>query len=240
MQNVFKHSGDLGDIIYSLPTIKALGGGVLYLDVTGGTLDPLMAKYAFEGQTSLNPASFDVLKPLLVHQPYIEDVRVWKGETITHNLDEFRRLARADFKTNLAVLHLRTFGLDERLYNEPWLELRENCERLDKPVVVNRTVRYQSKYHWWLVNKQKFLHRAIFIGHEKEHEVFEYTFRCCIERRDMNDALDIAKALCGAEVLVANQSFVMSLAIGLGVPYYQEVYDFSPNCIFERENGKYF
>ena len=28
----FKHSGNLGDIVYSLPTIIALGGGILYLN----------------------------------------------------------------------------------------------------------------------------------------------------------------------------------------------------------------
>jgi hypothetical protein len=38
----FKHSGDLGDIIFSLPTIRALGGGTLYLDPAGGQNSPLV------------------------------------------------------------------------------------------------------------------------------------------------------------------------------------------------------
>ena len=39
MVKTFLHSGDLGDIIYSLPTIRKLGGGILYLDITGGSKD---------------------------------------------------------------------------------------------------------------------------------------------------------------------------------------------------------
>jgi hypothetical protein len=31
MSKTFLHSGSLGDIVYSLPTIQALGGGVLYI-----------------------------------------------------------------------------------------------------------------------------------------------------------------------------------------------------------------
>ena len=30
--NTFRHSGKLGDIVYSLPAVRALGGGLMYLD----------------------------------------------------------------------------------------------------------------------------------------------------------------------------------------------------------------
>lgn len=36
MAKTFKHSGDLGDIIFALPAVRALGGGILYLDPDGG------------------------------------------------------------------------------------------------------------------------------------------------------------------------------------------------------------
>lgn len=49
----FKHSGDLGDIIYSLPTIASPGGGELLLDVSGGAEDP-MCGHLIDGKTNLN------------------------------------------------------------------------------------------------------------------------------------------------------------------------------------------
>ena len=37
MSKTFLHSGSAGDIVMSLPTIKAMGGGVLLLDIAGGS-----------------------------------------------------------------------------------------------------------------------------------------------------------------------------------------------------------
>ena len=52
----FKHSGDMGDIIFSLPTIRALGGGVLYLDPRGGQKESTVSWKNFEN-TKLTPES---------------------------------------------------------------------------------------------------------------------------------------------------------------------------------------
>src|SRR5947208_2662564 len=96
----FKHSGDLGDIIFSLPTVRALGGGVLYLDPTGGELEPLVKEpLKLRTHTKLTAAAIDSLRPLLLLQEYIADVRFWHGERVDYNLDEFRR---STAKGNLA------------------------------------------------------------------------------------------------------------------------------------------
>jgi hypothetical protein len=235
----FKHSGDLGDIVYSLPAVKALGGGVLYLDVNGGRSDPVLSQYAFHGRTNFNIGGYHAIRPLLVEQSFIEDVRIWKGERVDYNLDLFRRRI-SEPKTNLALLYLREFGLDEALYHQPWLALRSTAISLAKPIVVNRTPRYQSKYHWWLINNDNIVPRAVFVGHAKEHELFEFTFQCAVEYLRTENALHIARILKGTQILIGNQSFVMSIAIGLGTPFWQEVYDPLPNCVFRRDNAQYF
>src|SRR5580765_1733925 len=105
----FKHSGDLGDIIFSLPTIRALGGGVLYLDPTGGETEPRVKEpLKLRTHTKLTAAAIDSLRPLLLLQEYIADVRFWGGEPVDHNLDEFRRSAP---QLNLADAHLQAFDL---------------------------------------------------------------------------------------------------------------------------------
>ena len=70
----FKHSGDLGDIIFSLPCIKEKGGGILYLDPEGGEQEPVVS-WSQYNRTKLNQNSIDFIKPLLEVQKYIKEVR---------------------------------------------------------------------------------------------------------------------------------------------------------------------
>ena len=80
LQPTFKHSGDLGDIIFSLPTIKALGGGILYLDPDAGQSDPLVTwGKGIYNKTKLTQAGIDAITPLLEYQSYIHEVRTWRG-----------------------------------------------------------------------------------------------------------------------------------------------------------------
>ena len=50
----FKHSGDIGDIIYSLVTIKKMGGGILYLDTSGGITDKACNLQCLDKKTKFN------------------------------------------------------------------------------------------------------------------------------------------------------------------------------------------
>ena len=85
MQKTFKHSGDLGDIIYSLPVIKSLGGGLLFLDTTGGADEPSCKAQCMDGKTNFNKTSYEFIKPLIEAQPYIKGVLEYKeGQHIDH------------------------------------------------------------------------------------------------------------------------------------------------------------
>jgi hypothetical protein len=235
----FKHSGDLGDIIYSLPAVKALGGGVLYLDTSGGESDPIVRQQTIRGKSKFNQSGYEIIRPLLLEQPYIKDVRVWNGEPVQYNLDSSRTQMN-DMRASLASLYMRVLGLDERLTNDPWLTLKSPPISLGKPIILNRTARYQAKYHWWEINQRAIIPQAIFVGLEKEHEIFEYTFDCKVYFHKAKDALEIARILAGSQLLIGNQSFVMSIAIGLGTAFMQEIYDSAPNCVYQRSNGQYF
>jgi hypothetical protein len=236
--HTFKHSGDLGDIVYSLPAVKALGGGTLYLDIDGGREDPFVVDQSINGYTRFNLTGYNLIRPLLMEQPYIRDVRIWKKEPVEFNLDSTRAL-NVDRKANLAALYMRRFGLDEEFVHTPWLELTSPPIKLHKNVILNRTPRYHCKYTLWELNKEAWLPMCIFIGPPIEHEMFESTFNYKVDYHPTKDALEIAQVLKGAMQLLGNQSLVMAIAIGLGVSYLQEVYDFSPNCIFKRENAQY-
>jgi len=78
MSKSFKHSGDLGDIIYSLPVIKALGGGIIYLNPNNKFTNFTMNGYEF-------------IKPLLLSQDYVKGVGLYTPNLlIDYDLDSFR------------------------------------------------------------------------------------------------------------------------------------------------------
>ncbi|HEX4792935.1 MAG TPA: hypothetical protein VH370_04035, partial [Humisphaera sp.] len=88
MTKTFKHSGNLSEIIFALPTIRALGGGILYLDPAGGESEPLVKQpQKLRSRTRLDADSIESLRPLLALQEYIVEVRNWSGENVDFNLD---------------------------------------------------------------------------------------------------------------------------------------------------------
>jgi hypothetical protein len=151
LHRLFKHSGDLGDIIFSLPTIRALGGGLLYLDPNGGEASPFvdwagktgtnlvlhLDEHRNEGtpvnqlpgrtRTNLTTESIESLRPLLLQQEYIVDVQLWYGETVDHDLDAFRRHNRFN---NLSDAHLAAFELPFAERDRAWLTI-------DQPIAID-------------------------------------------------------------------------------------------------------
>jgi hypothetical protein len=245
MNKTFKHSGDLGDIIYSLPVIKQLGGGTLYLDITGGEDEEICKMQCIDGKTKFNKTSFDFIKPLLEVQPYINGVEIYqKNQKIDYNLNLFRYKfsdPNARSKTrNLLDLHMEAFGLPEWDPNEGWLQV-ESPVTLDRGTLVSRSPRMQSNFPWFQSNKFNFRDKAIFIGLPKEHEIFEYTFDVKIPYHQVKDALEIARVIAGCKAFVANSTFTLSVAIGLGtVNIVQEVEPHFPTTYFHgKKNMNY-
>jgi hypothetical protein len=241
----FKHSGDMGDIIYSLPTIRALGGGILYLDPKGGESDHFIKMQCIDGRTKLNKNSIDFLTPLLKIQPYIEDVKYWNGEKVDYNLDEFRQKFadpnKRNKNANLADLHLEQFNLSPSEVLNPWISV-DNTTKLHKSVIIARSPRYHGSYG--ILNASKFFIRdkAIFVGIPKEHEYFEWTFDIKVDYHKTETSLDLARVIKGCDLFIANASLPLSIAIGMGHPSIKHELDLKvPTCVFENlKNISYF
>jgi hypothetical protein len=231
----FKHSGDMGDIIYSLPAIRAMGGGVLFLDPNGGRGQPLILQSGIE-QTRLNEKSIASLTPLLLRCQYIYSVGVWHGQKVEIDLDQFRRNVRHH---NLADSHLETFGFSSSERDTAWLEIDDPIVDEKHPIVINRTFRYQSNHVWWAQALPGFIDQAMFVGHPKEHEMFEETFCRKIHYRPTEDCLAVARVIAGCRQFIGNQSFPHSLAEAMKKPLINEVYGYNPAAVFRREGAQY-
>ena len=231
----------MGDIIYSLATIKRLGGGILYLDITGGADEYACNAQCMEGKTKFNKTSFEFIRPLIAAQEYIKGVEIYNGEKIDYNLNNFRyKFADLNSRSktkNLLDLHLDCFNLPEWDPNEAWLTVTDPIQ-LDRGTIVSRSPRMQCNYPWFQANKFKFRDRAIFIGLPKEHEFFEWSFDIKIPYRPVQDSLEMARIIAGSRAFVANSTFSLSIAIGLGtVPIVQEVEIHFPTTVFEGKRN---
>jgi hypothetical protein len=236
----FKHSGDMGDIIFSLPTIRALGGGVLYLDPKGGEGSDLI-RTEKGNRTKLNSKSIESLKPLLELQQYIDCVKEWSGEPVDHNLDSFRNFIMFN---NLADSHLRAFNFDLSHRDSRWISLGRNAIEPKSYYVFSRSCRYQGNHGYWGDLVRNFtetgkIKDTIFVGHKKEHELFEFTFDTKVNYVETKSMLDVAEVLSRAKRLYCNQSVIHAIGEGMKMFLTQEVYRPYPATVFTREGAEY-
>jgi hypothetical protein len=235
MAKTFKHSGDQGDIIFSLPAMRALGGGIFYLDPEGGLSNP-MIKWRGHDRTRLNATSIDSLATLLARQPYITEVRHWKGEPIDYDLDQFRKHVRFN---NLSDSHLTAFELPLTERDTAWLQVPDPIVIPNRPIVVTRSPRYQGNHCFWDCSFFEFKDRSVFVGHPKEHEIFMYAIGQEVPYVSTPDVLTLARVIAGAQQFVGNQGLPHAIAEGLKkrlINEYDRVY---PAAIFRRPGAEY-
>jgi hypothetical protein len=219
--SVFSSAGDCGDVLYSLPAIKALGGGALRL---------VPAAYT---TTRMTPALAESLAPLLRHQPYITDCRFAEYAEGT-DLDTWRRHYRSDL--NVADLVCLALGLSAHPQHEPWLTVPR--PRRVARVLFHRSHRYHNGAFPWHRVYQKYGQEAAVVGTADEHRDFCAYFGA-LPHIPTPTFLDLAEVIAGCQLFIGNQSAPMAVALGLGKPLVQEVCLMIPNCFYERANAVY-
>lgn len=253
--NKFKHSGTFGDLIYSLPIVKHLGGGEFYLHL--GQINWIGQHYYGSPpqplhQGRMTQKDFDFLAPLLQSQPYITKVAVLDPNTteITHNLDRFR----TPFVThpgNYVDIYADVFGIKnpttkQDLRNTPWIHIENPVRIPDKHLVINRTERWLPKnttHAWQHLAQKNYPEQSLFVGTPKEYKNFIDQFpqwRAC-QYYPTDTALELAQIIAGSTQFIGNQSLALSLAIGLGKNYIMEARDDLPlnrnECYFPNQGA---
>ena len=218
----FGHSGDLGDIIYALPTIKATGGGLLYLYH--------QPNKTWHGMDAGKAAS---LRALLIRQPYVDDVIFCPSGhppgAPDHDLNGFRDHGREG--RNLADMHLATHGLGPEPRQAPWLAVEEPSPQA--AVVFTRSSRCQNPRFPWRRIWQLYHPVAGFVGTEEEHSEFCMSIGP-VRRIPTADLWEVARVIAGSQLFVGNQSCPAAIAEGLKRPMVLETYPPLPNCCFNR------
>jgi hypothetical protein len=232
----FTHSGNAGDIIYALPTLKKIQQLVqkpinLYLkldqphELVAHLIHPL-------GSVMLNKNMAEMLIPLIKSQSYIQDCTVYDHQEIQIDLDDVRRAGLQLDRGSIARWYGYIFGINADLYKN-WLQVKPNLNYTDT-IVVARSQRYRSPFvdYSFLRNYQK----LVFVGVQVEFEDIKLQIPN-IEYLKVPNFLELAEVIAGCKFFIGNQSFPFSLAEALKVPRILETFFDTPNVIPEGENS---
>ena len=222
--SIFKHSGARGDIIYGLPVIKEMGGGVLALNLKGNT---------YVGKPIEAGKDFNEFRQFLMTQDYIKDVIAWDPDEHQPmiDLDRFREMI--SHCELLSECHLKRFGIEFNL-SQPWLTIGEPKHVAD--IIINRSTRYYGFLNWNLLRERR--KQCLFVGFPNEYR--EFVARGVglnIGFYQTDDYLDLAKVIAGSKLFIGNQSFAFSLAEAMKHPRVLEVCDYCSNCNPQSDNG---
>lgn len=246
MCKTFRHGGKIGDVIYSLPNIRELGGGILYLPER--TPDACSNLYSS-------------LKDLLLLQPYIKEVREYPPGLpymklapdihIDYDLD-LARLQPNKGLTHIVKRYMDAFGVKYENWKDPWLMWDENKIRVGVTgidlvsgnyALINYTgrhltndyMRITSKVDWGKVF-DSIESPVYFIGTSYEHEHFESKWGVALPHIYTGNMLHVAYLVKNAKAIYCNQSSILSLAQGFGKTYYLETKPMKRNCLLETNN----
>lgn len=228
MVQSFRHAGDIGDIIYALPSIKYLGGGDLYIEA---------AEYT---RQRLTPDKWACLTKLLLAQPYIKAVKEFAGGRATYNLNDFRatmakevRQKRFEIRKSLGQRIAEQHGVPLKVLTEPWLAVPGLVGVAD--VVFARSQRYAGLNFPWAKAVETYGKRAVFVGLSAEHKDFIKNFGY-VPWYPTEDLMAVAQVIAGSVLFVGNQSAPFAIAEGLKQNAVLEVWHEGPNCLFGRSN----
>ena len=200
----FKHSGATGDIIFSLPLIKHMGGGELYI-------------------TMQDKQRATSIAQLINEQPYITHCYATApAPDDCIDLDRFRSFAH--HHSNLIEDHFKGVGIPiPDGVREPWLTLPELPEPLiwaGDYAVINWTPRYEDPAFDWAAEVKYLLtfnKRVYFLGYRGEYDEFQQRFNTEAEFYDCNFLL-AAYMIKYASVATCGYSAMATIAQGLGGP----------------------
>ena len=218
----FKHSGGRGDIVYALPAIRELGGGVLCLDVAGNS----------HASCPLQDSDIPLFSELLSGQSYIESVEPWDGRPVDVDLDGFRLKLGRD--RHLACSHLLAVGREADL-RHPWLESSVFELHCIADVIVNRTSRFHGFLNWRELKPWE--EKMAFVGTEDEHHEFTSETGLGVERAHTPTLKSVAEAILGSRLFIGNQSFPFALAEAFKHPRVLEIFPNAPNCMPSGANA---
>jgi hypothetical protein len=200
----FTHGGATGDLIFSLPTIKAMGGGELFI-----------TKYDEQRANSI--------AKLIEIQDYITAVHVVDTPPEDCiNLNKFRE--HAGHYHNLVEAHFKGQGIEPTDWKQGWLKPMPHPAyyATGHYCIINRTTNYADPNCNW-TNEVAYLQSnhakdVYFIGYKSEYDLFQELFKTEAKYLEC-DFKEAAYLIYNAKMFTGCYSAMSTIAMGLGINY---------------------
>ncbi len=249
----YLHNCNSGDLVAALAGIREIyrkyGKKAIIcqiLDVPGNYMPGLIHSVKDDKgeQVTMNQKMFDMLRPLLLAQDYIEDFQIYTDKKIDTDLTIIREWVDCDGDKAPTIIRAKQFvnipnmalpGWTMLAYpqmacdlSEPWISVPDG-DFTEKCILVNRTERYfNAKNNFSFLKKYE--SDLVFTGTEKEHGKFCKEFGLNFPRLEVDNFLELAQAMKSCRFFFGNQSFPWNLANAMGIPRILEMYPLAPNC----------
>ncbi len=232
---VFWHSGDLGDIVAFLAILKALGGGHI-------VLGPWQNREPFKTREQMTTFRANFIKPLLELQPYVKSVEF--SDTMPPDaidVNQFRLLIYGSqfdqhIANRISTWPAELLNVPSWVDSKPWLFVDKVPDT--PPVIFCRTARYRDPQFDWPTIVDKYRDIAGFVGTKAEYKDFTREFGD-VKYVPITNALDMARLINSAELLVSNQTLALIIAVGLQKPVIVEYCWKSPNNQYNYPGFQY-
>jgi hypothetical protein len=233
----FKHSGNCGDLIYSLPAMLALADQThdsrIHLYLRTNQKAPYLgtAKHPL-GNVTLNEEMARMIKPLLLSQNKITTCELYADQDIDFDLDKIREYPFHYDRGNIARWYFLIFPVSYDL-SSPWLFV-EPSSITGNSIVIARSSRYRMPYiDYSFLRKYP---NVCFVGLAEEYLEMKQQIPS-LRFLETCNFYELATLISGSRLFIGNQSFPFSIAEALKVNRLLEVCYKIPNVIVSGRNG---
>jgi hypothetical protein len=171
----FKTSGLSGDIIHYLAGIKEIcrqqqttADIYVWLNQPMFLYDGATHPY---GNVMVNQYAFDMLKPLVEAQEYVNSFQPWAGQDIIVDLDKIREVKTTMPYGSLSRWIFHKYPDMTAPLHKPWLDVVRLPDN-PPPIIVSRTARYRNSWisYYFL---ERYKDQLKFVGLPEEYEAFK-------------------------------------------------------------------
>jgi hypothetical protein len=240
-----KHSYNAGDLISIMPGLRQL-----YRD-TGRKVQVYqrigLEAFYFDNQINstlddkgtsvcMNERLYNLLKPLVEAQSYIEGMEKWEGQGVDLDYDATRD--RKSIPLPYGLIHTwgeAVFPQTSTDLSIPWISVEPNRAYIDK-IIISRTQRYTNPYMTYFFLKDH-EDKLVFSGTEAEHELFCKANNLNIELIKAENFLELAAAMSVCAFVIRHKTLAWHIADGLKAPRILEVCQTFPNTFATGANG---
>lgn len=259
----FFHGVNSGDLIAAMAGIKKVcekynRKAIIYQQLNRVADYYAGAKHPIQNNgemVTMNQTQFDLIRPLVVSQDYVEDLIVFKGEKVDIDLDVIRSTAWCNIPFGAIqswIFHAYPDMACDLTSKWIYASLILTCNLKDinnniysstisDKIVLNFTERYRNpSIHFYFLNEYK--DKLAFAGTNDEWERFNNQWELEIPRLMINDFSELASCIRSSLFLLSNQSMCWNIAAALGTPRILEMSNIAPNCqpFISEKNVGYF